>query len=274
MWTATDFSGLNSLEIISGFLAIGGCSNFKRMHGLNSLLEIGGLSIQQMDSLHTVELPQTIRKVGSIFFHDNPGLIGIEAIPVNEIEGRISIFFNDNLLNLDGLSNISSLSGVGYVEIISNESLTSIIGLENIDINTVDFENRHKDGFIIAGNPLLPHCAITPICNSINQSKGVYVSSNGVGCNSIGEILPRCITSVESSEDLEDISLFPNPTPSRFYLKGINKADYKIYDISGRTAQIGVIDDGPIDTKGIGKGMFIVEIKSNTKTVRLKLIKL
>ena len=123
----TSLNGLNVVTSIGGYLEIPFNLNLKNLIGLDNLSYIGGdLGIGGNDSLTSFS--------------------GLESLTI--IDGMLSLgglaYGNPSLTNITGLDNLSSVGGLA---IMSNETLNSLSGLENISII--------NGNLIIGGNPAL-----------------------------------------------------------------------------------------------------------------------
>lgn len=132
----------NSLESVNGFsnlkyveksLYIEGNNNLSNLSGLLNLSSIGkNLEIAHNPILNSIEGFTNLNTIGGYFMLDNNGLIDINGftsltkIGVT-INANLSISDNSSLLNIDGLSNLNSVSG--NIFIVRNQNLTNIDGL-------------------------------------------------------------------------------------------------------------------------------------------------
>lgn len=73
------------------------------------------------------------------------------------------------------------------------------------------------------------------------------------------------VLSVASIEELEDISLYPNPTKGKVTIKGAEVKDVKVYNLSGQQVSVGK------NFSHLSKGTYLVEIVTN-KGIALKRI--
>jgi surface protein len=163
---------LENLDALSGFntsvkrLFLIGCSSLQNLNGLSNITRIinpnlFGLKIQDCDSLLDLNgLSSLIEIQGSIDILYNESLISINALSniTNLPYGGIRIEGNSSLQRLNGLHNLTSvfdnisisgnnlledfsaLSNVSefgnYLIIENNNSLTSLVGLENLIFNS------------------------------------------------------------------------------------------------------------------------------------------
>lgn len=80
---------------------------------------------------------------------------------------------------------------------------------------------------------------------------------------------------VKESADTKssEISVYPNPADTFVEVKNLKgKADYKIYSAEGRLVQDGRIE-GKINVASLVKGMYVITIKDDKNTYKIKLIK-
>jgi hypothetical protein len=144
----------------------------------------------------------------------NPGLINLSGLEnLTSIDGDLRILCNPSLANLDGLRNLTSINGsliIGVlgISVWENDSLSSIIGLKNIDAGTIT--NLH-----IYNNPKLSLCEVKSICDYLDMPNGeVIIGNNLAGCNSPEEVQDSCEAHagiIDIISMANGISISPNP---------------------------------------------------------------
>lgn len=102
------------------------------------------------------------------------------------LEGDLSINGPD-IKNLDSLHIILAING--DLSIFGNDSLTNLKGLSNIDPETIT-------NLYILNNPMLSSCEIQNICDFLFVVPTWYVdiSNNESGCNSVEEVEDACVS--------------------------------------------------------------------------------
>jgi len=119
--------------------------------------------------------------------------------------------------------------------------------------------------------------------NSSNIEAGNIVKERSVNNMLCGEDLmtefTTCSLSVEDDELENSIALYPNPANTEFSIKNtasINLEKIVIYDANGRLiTQYDILNSSRINKislKGISKGLYFVNIKSNNASINRKLI--
>ncbi len=99
------------------------------------------------------------------------------------IQGDLTIS-GDDIINLNGLDNITSIGGGLYIE--NNPVITDIWGLVNIDPASIA-------DLYIADNATLSVCDIQSICEYLASPNGtVNIQNNATGCNSPVEVEEIC----------------------------------------------------------------------------------
>jgi len=75
-------------------------------------------------------------------------------------------------------------------------------------------------------------------------------------------------------ENNTDISVFPNPFTNQIQVKGIQNANYKILDLTGKLIQQGVTKGNIYTTSEMSAGIYLLVIQDGENLTRLKLEKL
>lgn len=162
--------------------------------GLNHLDKIGrNLRVSQNELLQDLSGFDTLTSVaGSVDFYMNPNLVNFAgAEKLQEIGSFLRIWRNNKMRNLDGFERVESING--YLEINDNDVLTDIMGISNIDYQTIDILN-------ISGQPNLSFCGVASVCEYLNLGTNqAYITGNGNGCGSTTEVQNSCPTCVSVS---------------------------------------------------------------------------
>jgi hypothetical protein len=150
----TDLDGLESIIHVKTFSEIHTNATLNNINGLRYLAKVGD--------------PQFLES-GSITIAFNPELQNVDGLlGLTEISSYIHISNNTSLLNIDGLANLESIQ---YLLIRNNNSITDINALRN----TMFIANE----IIITGNSdLTDFCGLETVLNTMNYD-GIYqVESN------------------------------------------------------------------------------------------------
>lgn len=192
-----------------------GCANLSQVRaacGIYTCLETGVVLSSQEEVDHfPVNYPGCNRILGEVTIA-GPDIENLDSlIQVEYITGSLSIFSNNVLTNLDGLSNLKSalyldiesnplmadltgfsgLTALGGILLFNNPSLASLHGLEKLDYNTLS-------DIYIESNPNLSECEVSSICSFLNDSSkagNAYFAFNKVGCSSTAQVKTACGTS-------------------------------------------------------------------------------
>ena len=87
----------------------------------------------------------------------------------------------------------------------------------------------------------------------------------------IGQIWNQPLSIEEST--LSNIDVYPNPTKNRLFLKGITEStNFAMYSVEGREVfSTSISNNGFIDLN-LAKGMYLMKLSSNGKSITKKVI--
>lgn len=155
-----DFTGLESLNSVSGILNINNCNDLVSLAGLESLTELYQLTVENCYSFSSLQ-----------------GFGNVSNLPTLRLR------------NLQFLENLSGLEGVDTIQnsiwIENNNSLDDISVLDSTDFSTLFALN-------INNNPNLSTCDLKSICEYINIDGNISINNNNVGCNYLSELVVAC----------------------------------------------------------------------------------
>jgi hypothetical protein len=148
-------------------------------------------------------------EIGGTVEIEGDNILNLDGLSVlTSIGGSLYITQNDSLNNLLGLSSLTSVGGSLFIS--TNSSLTSFEGLDNLlvvdadvfisnnqvltDISALGNINAENVGDLwITLNSSLETCDNPFICNYLSNPNGViYIKSNATGCNNPPEIADDC----------------------------------------------------------------------------------
>lgn len=290
-----NFEGFNSLTRVGGFLRFCYNSKLKSIRGFSNLSSVDGdLWIESNIDLTDLSGFTNIDSVGKqLFFKGNASLQNLSVLgSISFVGTSIIIINNDSLISLDGLNNIYSvgrnlvisdnyalldlhalnnLVNIGnYLGITHNDNLVSLEGLNNIDPGSITNLN-------ISYNPLLSTCDVESVCAYLSGSNGnVSVNDNAPGCNSQAEIEAACVVGVPELGNLPLVNIYPNPASDFIRINGIdpnNKISVTFCNQLGPISSTIELTSDRLDISYLKKGLYIIEIKTNTWVIRQKLIK-
>jgi len=193
-----------------------------------------------------------------------------------EIEGAVEIS-GDDITDLDSLYVLTSIGG--YLKIDSNDILTSLTGLENIDEASIT-------DLTITNNGELYDCDVWSICQYLNEPGGtVLIENNAPECNSIEEVQEHCLTEIEEIVKTNGLRIIPNPMGSSsiitYTLESNSMVILNILDLSGReivTLVNEVQKQGEqrvvFNTNDLPAGVYFCVLKTNERFQTKKLIKI
>jgi hypothetical protein len=291
----SSLEGLEAIDTISEYFDIVLNNNLISVEGLDNLKFIGqDLDIIQNHQLENFVGFNSLTTVGDFLrFWYNSKLKSISGFSnLSSIDGNLWIETHSSLTDLSGfahldsvgeqlyfrgntalqdLSGLESLSFVGTsVYIINNDSLLSLNGINNIEPSSII-------NLGISNNLLLSTCEVESVCGYLSSPNGnVSINDNAPGCNSLAEVEAACGVSVSEFSDIQVESIYPNPA-SNFI--NINKIDLNnqiyiiFYNQLGQIAKNIELTSNRVDISHLEKGLYIVEIKSNSWVTRQKFIK-
>jgi Secretion system C-terminal sorting domain/Putative metal-binding motif len=237
---------------------------------------------------------------------------GAGAPPCTSINGDVIIRSGaSDVTNLNGLSQLNSIQGVLRIE--SNNALTSLSGLGNLDFNCVT-------SLEIINNSNLAVCNEVNVCNYLGDGGAATIMNNASGCNNIMEVQEDCIYAdndndgYNSSVDCDDenpdinpgateipnngidedcdgsdlttstieiekseINIFPNPTNGFIEIRNYdsNVSHIQIRDFAGKLIlQKDFRDHQKIDLNDFSNGIYIISIKTETTFFVEKIVKI
>jgi hypothetical protein len=186
------------------------------------------------------------------------------------IGGNLSIGINASLTDISGLINLTSIGENSGISIQSNDILSSLYGLDNIEASSID-------GLMITNNPMLSTCEVQSICDYlVNQTGSLWLSGNATGCNSKEEVVDACETvAVQEVLSAHNITISPNPAYDEVKIAMMNDIsidEVNIYNHLGQRLIHQHSQQENIDVSGLSEGLYIVEVLSGGLFMREKLI--
>lgn len=291
----TNISSLTHLQVIRGDLSISDNRSLVHFQGFRNLLEIdGSLIVSGNQILSNMDGFQNLRVVrGNFLVHDNVFLrdmTGLESLL--QIDGDFIVDYNPSLTGFAGLGKLTSVGG--YFHLVNNRSLVdlqefrslkAISGLLQIynndaleSLNGLDSINHLDIGSLaIISCPNLTDCAVASICNFLKDGQGIHsISRNKPGCNNPDEIMKSCDRiGINSNPGLNQILFFPNPTPGFLRFTGyIENAVLSVKDVAGKLLFEQPQEGDVIDLSDMPTGAYLIELKSERKSVVSPVIKI
>ena len=264
-----NFNGSNNCESIT----INGSSiNSIAPFGTNGF-SVNGLVLLANNVLPNLNFLQHLNSCGAVQINgcaQIPNLTGLANLTTITGQGStlgLNITNNVNLTSLNGLNATNVLLSNVPVSVNSNSNLTNINALSSIPVSGIS-------SLSISSNGQLATCASTWLCDYVATSKPLTVTGNAVGCETVSVINSACTALSTSDFDLNEISLYPNPTNSVFNLEIPNEVvkQVEIYDFSGK--KLLKSNQHQIDVSSFATGIYMVQIQTESgKTGVSKLVK-
>lgn len=278
---------LENLTYVRSIVSIEENNSLLTLEGLDNLDTIGYLDINGNESLLHLHNLSNLRVVMSEFRIDNnqslANLNGLESL--RYIYEDVKIFNNDLLTDLNGLNNLEHI--VAMLKIRYNDQLTSLDGLEKLDTMAGLSINDNpllsslesiNDSYIrwhvsIHDNPYLSTCNINSICEFlIAHPEDANIIDNDSNCNSVEEIKELCYDYISEDDSEKLLKLYPNPSHGKIEIRGVHFDEVSVYNLHYQK-MLPEINENTINISNLTNGIYIIEIKSNGKVYRKKVIK-
>ncbi|MBE9484377.1 MAG: T9SS type A sorting domain-containing protein [Bacteroidetes bacterium] len=302
--TISNLDGLSVVTLIEGKLKIIGCDILSSLTGLSNVTSLeGDLEIAGNDALFNLTGLEGLTSIGgNLDVRANSYLIDFTGLDnVNSIGGAVWIWLNYNLSSFAGLekltsigdglyigiygfpsgtwgnesltkiSQLSSLTSVsGDLQILGNNALSSLSGLDNINSNTIG-------NLTIAHNLSLTTCEVQSVCDYLDNPTGsTSILSNASGCGDQAEVEYACTLVGIADINLEsEFSIYPNPADKNLFISSENGMiidEVRIYNQIGQEVLHENQNTNKLDISMLQQGMYVVVLVSNNLNIRKKLI--
>lgn len=188
-----------------------------------------------LSDINTVNIPEEeLLYINSLFITISNISNGISDLRLFSEADCISLELDNvyDLINLDHLK----VSNLGSIYIQNNPNL------DNIDQIAQAGNIKFANGFTIQNNPKLSNCSVESICNKLlgdYEEEYVILNNNMTGCNSIEEILEKCVVGTSDIPTGENkLDVIPNPSLGNiklnFVLEESSNVSIIISDMMGR----------------------------------------
>lgn len=120
----------------------------------------------------------------------------------------------------------------------------------------------HGDTLLIQGNIF---SSVVTTLDPFGQSEEISPSTDGTSSFFAFYSAPEILTNTPPLQELPNLSIYPNPTEGQLHISGIatENSRYRIFDISGRMVQSGILKSGyMVNTSSLKSGMYILRIDS------------
>ncbi len=243
-----NFEGLENLVNFDGDIQIIGNYSLVNLQGLSGIDSVNDLSITTypgMIDLSGLDSLTSVMHDLDIAGYSIKHLYGLEKI--DSINGNLYIGATDSLIDMQGLNNLVhigedlsisynkslnslvdliNLKSVDNLAIWSNESITSLHGLDSINSQNINH-------LYINENKLLSVCEIENICEYLIGMYGTAViSNNASGCDTRDEVEAACTVGQNEMKQNDFCKVFPNPT------SGLLRFSFKITEPTGFSIEI------------------------------------
>lgn len=256
-----NFSGLDSLKIITGGMQIGwweGSYNnaLQNFEGLGNLTSVGRVEIIHNQSLQSFEGLTNLRKTGMTEIIDNDMLTSLNGLNnLDTIDGSFDIAGNTSLVDLSALINLKRINGM--LNVRYNDHLTSFNGLDSAKM----------DNLFITFNPMLSECAVKSVCDYLAlPGSWVNIDENATGCNTRQEVEADCLVGITDISGFESLLIYPNPVTDFFRINVYE--DYlnchlTVFNSSGQELIKEFINQGNqwINVNKLLKGIYVVKLE-------------
>ena len=111
----------------------------------------------------------------------------------------------------------------------------------------------------------------------VNPTGTFDIHDNGIGCNSPEEVLDSCEAHAGNNDPgimADNISMFPNPANMELQIsaEGLAIDEVVFYTLTGQQVFSDRLDRETIDISTLQPGMYIVEVKVDSRKIRQKLL--
>ncbi|MDA9774196.1 hypothetical protein N9B82_04490 [Saprospiraceae bacterium] len=225
---------------------------------LNVHLNLGiNPEIIDLNDLHNLETVGKLTLFGMNGLENLEGLSNLTAIAGLGEEQSLQFMFNENLESLEGLTSLENVTGP--MEILNNDVLTSLDGLENVvfsidipevfliaendlltDISALSLENVGSMGFGIVNNKNLECCSTDFLCDDLSIPSDL-IFGNAIGCRAKAEVLENCglecglINAFEEEEYADIAKIHPNPAVNQLRITASQPVEVQILDCTGNS---------------------------------------
>ncbi|WP_299104798.1 hypothetical protein [uncultured Tenacibaculum sp.] len=160
--TVLNIDGLKQLHKVDKKIEIRNNINLRNINGFKNLNSVTGIDIIENKSLVNLEGLEKVKYLEhSLFIQSNENLTSLKGLDnLRSIDFILSVLGNPKITNLE---NLMKLSSVGYLQIIRNQNLYNLNGLSNLKKLT-GIKQSHVVIFSIQDNTnLVDLCAITSL---------------------------------------------------------------------------------------------------------------
>ncbi|WP_299433065.1 LamG-like jellyroll fold domain-containing protein [uncultured Aquimarina sp.] len=204
----TDLSFLSSVTSIGGNLSLTDMTVLNNVQGMDNLTSLGGFNISDCDLVPNLEgFPNlAITSINSLNIAENELITTFDNSFLESLTaiGALGISFNKNLVEIDALQNLVSLTGGSDSTIRNNNSLQSInlYALRNVNSNLI-IQNQELGITNLCG--LYDYVTIGDGATTLS-----FVGANATAWDSVQDILDNCNAAINIKVFLQGAALNPN----------------------------------------------------------------
>jgi hypothetical protein len=274
-YSLVNLQGLSGIDSVND-LSITTYPGMIDLSGLDSLtsvmhdLHIAGYSIKHLDGLEKIDSIN-----GNLYIGATDSLIDMQGLNNLVYIGEdLSLSYNKSLNSLADLINLKSVHNLA---IWSNESLTSLHGLDSINGHIISY-------MYISDNQMLSHCEVKSICDYlVNPTGTVEINDNASGCNSRDEVEAACTVGINEKLTNDICTVFPNPSsgllrfsftitePTGFSIEIVNSLGHKI-----KGPEPGYLSSGTHEiiwnASHLPDGIYFYRLQTNSQTASGRIV--
>jgi hypothetical protein len=232
----------------------------------------GGATFNTQDQIdnYQTNYPECNHLAGSVTISGNDitNLDGL--INITSIGGDLYIKNNPILNDLTGLENVKTVGG--SIEIKLNDALTNLTGLDNIKPGSITYLE-------ISQNIHLSNCSVQSICSYLgNTNSSFVVFGNASGCMNGGQIQMGCSTSVDEIITANNIYIYPNPANEKITVLAsdlTSNTRLSMFSISGQQhIDMPITEpETQIDITTLPGGIYFVRLQNEKRVEVVKMVK-
>lgn len=261
---------LNTQEEIDNF-----SQNYPDLIELSGDLTITGNDIQNLTGLSQIKI------VNGLIITDCSSLLNLNGLNnLESIGWWIEISNNNQLTSLDDFESLIHYgrTNADHFFIIENNPLLSdLIGLDQINFDTIYDDSWINVVLEIIDNPSLSICSYSNLCEFISfLENSPYpsntIANNAEGCETIEAFLNNCNLGVKD-DYAEKITVYPNPTKDILTINSINENyELSLFDVSGRQI-LYEKNINKLDLKSIRSGVYFLIVNKDGHKITKKIIR-
>jgi len=290
-------AGTYTVSIIGSLTWFGAFSAWAGVEYLTSVSDFGSIGLTDLtgafieaDNLTSVPttLPTTVTNLGGCFsFIDQNSITNLDSWNTSSVTNMRSMFlyasaFNQNISNWD-VSNVTNMSymfqGTSFNQNIGSWNVGKVTEMENMFKN-VTLSTANYDALLIgwAAQTVKPNVVFSG--GNSKYTAGTAATARGTltgGTNlwTITDGGQDIGTSLENLNNNLSLQISPNPVRNQLRINGLcGNAEITIMDMTGKIFQKEQVSSASmVSVSNLPKGLYVVQVNNENKTVRMKMIK-